>query len=211
MPGHLTGELGTGAAVGKPASRLTAARRRWQQGGKVNSRLERCRGSNTRSEHLMNHPFLHARSVAQKAISRSLALGDIGRNGQFSQDGAELLDCNWVRGYQECKCDCHDEVTFGIGSCLTNVSSQFDCTPAGASTIVTRDQSANPRYFVFGLCVHNPTLRCLRNKSTGSTENILAPRCPIATLARLSTRTCEEPSNHDSSGRHRRALTFLKK
>src|ERR1700704_761151 len=45
-----------------------------------------------------------------------------------------------------------------------------------------------------------PSVLLLSNpRKSGSKENILVPRCPIATLA-LSTRTCEEPSNHDSSG-----------
>src|ERR1700675_2043065 len=57
-----------------------------------------------------------------------------------------------------------------------------------------------------------PSFLLLSNPhKSGSTENILAPRCPIATLTRLSTRACEEPSNHDSTVRHPRGLKRLLK
>src|ERR1019366_3997531 len=52
-----------------------------------------------------------------------------------------------------------------------------------------------------------PSVLLLTNpRKSGSTENILAPRSPVATLTRFSTRICEETSKQDLSGRHLRGL-----
>jgi hypothetical protein len=56
---------------------------------------------------------------------------------------------------------------------------------------------SQPLPFPSGLLLTNP-------RKCGFTEIILVPRCPNSTLTRLSTKTCEEPSNHDS--RHLRGL-----
>jgi hypothetical protein len=49
-------------------------------------------------------------------------LADMGRNRQFSQGVAELLDYDCIRGYQKRKCRCHDEVTPGWACSLPTLS-----------------------------------------------------------------------------------------
>ena len=52
-----------------------------------------------------------------------------------------------------------------------------------------------------------PSVLLLTNpRKSGSTENILAPRSPAATLTRFPTRICEERSEQDVTGRHLRGL-----